>query len=375
METRRAVGQRGASQTDFFLSVRFDPRTKFQMNIAAKLQGRSDASFMKWAVDRSFGSILNAVFTANGRAVTFAEADSGPSELWHHCETDRFLNVASRLPEVLTSGEKVLFQKIKEVLALSNPSRGFVDDIWDRQLVRANRTLIYAGIEQGFSALEMAQALCGNKRLRAAILKFAKVSDGPFKSGEAAQHQSERKKGSKGDARSHYIAVRIPPRAKFRLEIVSRMRRISISSYIEWAIESALASPETAMTTQDGRTITFAEANGGETELWHRDAVQCLLNVGMRLPEILEDDERKLMQTIKESFSAMTPPRPFRGDARDRADLAKIEDLIYIACDHDVAPGDIARALNGDTALRKEIEALAKPVRKIIRSRGSEPLD
>lgn len=93
-------------KTEIF-AMRFDPKTKYLAEVAARKQRRSLSNFMEWAVELALKN-------------TFLEHDSQESvwdmstDLWDVDEADRFIRMAFIHPELLTYDEQVLWKVICE---------------------------------------------------------------------------------------------------------------------------------------------------------------------------------------------------------------------------------------------------------------------
>lgn len=88
------------------VTVRLDPKLRYIAELAARKQRRTLSSFVEWALERS----LDSVSAVDGRETFWAEADY----LWDVDESDRFVKLAMRHPELLTHDEQILWKIVRE---------------------------------------------------------------------------------------------------------------------------------------------------------------------------------------------------------------------------------------------------------------------
>lgn len=80
------------------VTIRFDPRTKYLMELAARTQHRSTANFVEWAVAKA----LDEVKTQSGRSVQEAMPD-----VWDVDPQERIKKLAAFDRSLLTFDEEV----------------------------------------------------------------------------------------------------------------------------------------------------------------------------------------------------------------------------------------------------------------------------
>jgi hypothetical protein len=95
--------------------------------------------------------------------------------------------------------------------------------------------------------------------------------------------------------RSETVTIRLDPKLRYLTELAARKQRRTVSSFIEWAIESAL-----------DRIILREDAAGDETlggqseRLWDVDEPDRFAKLGRSYPELLTHDEQVLWKLIRE---------------------------------------------------------------------------
>lgn len=110
-EKRRGGGGKLArSET---VTVRLDPKLRYLAELAARKQRRTVSSFIEWAVEHSFGNVdLYQGTGYNGdNSITVADAAAG---LWDIDESERFVRLAIRYPELLNHDEQVRWKLLTD---------------------------------------------------------------------------------------------------------------------------------------------------------------------------------------------------------------------------------------------------------------------
>ncbi len=96
-------------------------------------------------------------------------------------------------------------------------------------------------------------------------------------------------------ARSETVTIRLDPRLKYLAEISGRLHRRSLSSYIEWAVQQAVAR-ETV--NPYGTPNGFDETIGSQSEyLWHFDEQERFRRLAEKFPHLLTYDEQVAFET------------------------------------------------------------------------------
>ncbi|OYQ70551.1 hypothetical protein B9T13_04640 [Wohlfahrtiimonas chitiniclastica] len=98
MQERKKTTRREAT------SIRFDPKLKYLLEIAARVQRRNLTNYIEWAVEES----LKQVRVSDHNSI----ADISEN-LWDIDESHRFLYLAAFYPELLTYEEQEVFKVIK----------------------------------------------------------------------------------------------------------------------------------------------------------------------------------------------------------------------------------------------------------------------
>jgi len=90
------------------VAVRFDPKTKYLMELAARVQRRSVANYVERAVEES---LRNVTLEYQGTQTPITEV---AEELWDVDEAERFYYLARVLPGLLTHDEQMVWKLIEE---------------------------------------------------------------------------------------------------------------------------------------------------------------------------------------------------------------------------------------------------------------------
>ncbi|MDH4246279.1 MAG: hypothetical protein OEW39_00505 [Deltaproteobacteria bacterium] len=103
---------------------------------------------------------------------------------------------------------------------------------------------------------------------------------------------TKKKSGGGKLSRSEVISVRLDPRLRWGADLASRKQRRTLSSFIEWAVETAL---ETYMLDQE---TTGNEAIG---KTWDVDESTRFAKLAFRFPELLTHTEQILWKLVCEN--------------------------------------------------------------------------
>ena len=107
----------------------------------------------------------------------------------------------------------------------------------------------------------------------------------------------EMRKGRGGKlSRSETVTVRLDPKLRYLAELAARLHRRTLSSYIEWAIETSL-----------GNNIITSELEGGGPSirddaeyLWDVDEADRFAKLALRYPHLLSHEEQVRWKLIRE---------------------------------------------------------------------------
>lgn len=118
MTTERKKGAKGVPRTEL-VAVRFDPEAKYMMELAAKVQRRSTANYVEWAVEESFKTVVVYEDEESGKK-TVADLRR---ELWDPIESDRFCILASWFPNLIDHDEMLVWKLIQAVWSTVLPAQ------------------------------------------------------------------------------------------------------------------------------------------------------------------------------------------------------------------------------------------------------------
>ena len=92
------------------ITVRFDEKTRYLVELAARFQRRTTSSFIESAVAESLGGVT-LVDRVDGTENTISDL---ALKLWDVYESDRFLYLAIHHPDLLTFEEQLCYKLISE---------------------------------------------------------------------------------------------------------------------------------------------------------------------------------------------------------------------------------------------------------------------
>jgi uncharacterized protein (DUF1778 family) len=96
------------------VTVRFDPKLRYLLELAARKQRRTVSSFIEWAVEESLKQVvLREDSHSNNGASNLSIADVA-AVLWDVDESDRFALLALDYPDMLTHEEQTIWKLVKE---------------------------------------------------------------------------------------------------------------------------------------------------------------------------------------------------------------------------------------------------------------------
>ncbi|WP_457955326.1 hypothetical protein [Achromobacter xylosoxidans] len=146
MATERKKGGKGVARSEL-VAVRFDPRTKYLLELAARTQRRSMANFIEWAVEEAFKQVkLDDTQTL----------ESVAHLLWFVRPGDRLARLQQLFPSLLTYDEQILIDVINRVLQISNlATKSARDSGQQSDFIELHWDFINKSIELGLSPDEI----------------------------------------------------------------------------------------------------------------------------------------------------------------------------------------------------------------------------
>jgi len=106
-------------------------------------------------------------------------------------------------------------------------------------------------------------------------------------------------KPNQGARKTETLTLRLDPKVKFMIELVSRIRRQSITGVIEAAIEE-IAGDLGAPFHYKGETNNW-DLSSAVAEVWSTDESERFINFCYHLPNLLTFEEQRIWETIKAS--------------------------------------------------------------------------
>lgn len=92
-------------------TIRLDPKLKYMAELAARKQRRTLSSYIEWAVDQSLRSVTLEEGQNYEDRVSVADAID---RLWDVDESERFVRLAIRYPDLLTHEEQELWKMLSD---------------------------------------------------------------------------------------------------------------------------------------------------------------------------------------------------------------------------------------------------------------------
>lgn len=128
---KKKTGGGGKLARSEVVTVRFDPRVRFALELASRVQRRTVSSLIEWAVDRTLREVKTQA--PDGRETPISQL---LSQIWDVDEADRFLNLALTAPELLTFEEQRIWKHIhkfkSELWKNDTPDRGAIRRNWEK---------------------------------------------------------------------------------------------------------------------------------------------------------------------------------------------------------------------------------------------------
>ncbi len=122
--------------------------------------------------------------------------------------------------------------------------------------------------------------------------------------------------------RSETLGLRLDPRLKFALELLSREQRRSISGTVEWCVERALRSEHTEAI--DSGEWTFEEMT---YRIWDVDPLRQMVNLCAIAPKLATFEELQKYRILTLTSDLWRNPRA----TKNADNLVDIEDPISVA--------------------------------------------
>jgi hypothetical protein len=112
--------------------------------------------------------------------------------------------------------------------------------------------------------------------------------------------KEEAKRGGGKLVRTETVTVRLDPKLRYLAELAARLHRRTLSSYIEWAINSAVMTE--AMGTAQDATVTKTDTLGDAAAyLWDVDEADRFAMLALCYPDLLTHDEQVRWKLIREN--------------------------------------------------------------------------
>ena len=108
--------------------------------------------------------------------------------------------------------------------------------------------------------------------------------------------EPKKSRGGSKLSRSEITTIRLDPKLRYLAELAARKQRRTLSSFIEWAVESTLN--RLPISEWDGGEYTFREK---AEQLWDVDEADRFAKLAFGFPELMTHDEQVIWKLVKEN--------------------------------------------------------------------------
>ncbi|EJP76835.1 hypothetical protein [Stenotrophomonas maltophilia] len=162
------------------------------------------------------------------------------------------------------------------------------------------------------------------------------------------------------DRKTEVLSIRIDPRTRYGLELLSRLQRRSATGVVEWAVQEAFAKED--FESYDHGSFSVADVMD---DLWHINEIERLVALALRKPQLLTFEESRKWAVLK-GTKALWKVDPSTRHVDFRAfnwDLVlplweRIEPLV-----DEAAERSVIRGLSQEELLQVGIATVASPKR------------
>lgn len=113
----------------------------------------------------------------------------------------------------------------------------------------------------------------------------------------AGELEMMKNKPNQGARKTETLTLRLDPKIKYTIELMARIKRQSITSVIEAAIEATAFDLDTPVVVNGKREIWSLSM--AVSEYWSTDVVARFINLCAFMPELLTYEEQRIWETIK----------------------------------------------------------------------------
>lgn len=145
-----AGGKMSRSET---VTVRLDPKLRYLAELAARIHRRTLSSYIEWAVEQSLEAVdIHKAEYSNDEDISI-KADA--QALWDVDESERFIKLAIRYPELLNHEEQELWKQLldSQLLEIARSRDKFGKVQWDAAILEDH---VYPAVRRHWLALREA---------------------------------------------------------------------------------------------------------------------------------------------------------------------------------------------------------------------------
>lgn len=107
-------------------------------------------------------------------------------------------------------------------------------------------------------------------------------------------------KGGGKLSRSETVTVRLDPKLRYLAELAARLHRRTLSSYVEWAIKTAIDSEAVRPANTPGMVATDRTIGNEAEYLWDVDEADRFAKLAFRYPHLLTHEEQVRWKLVRE---------------------------------------------------------------------------
>lgn len=139
--------------------------------------------------------------------------------------------------------------------------------------------------------------------------------------------KSKRKTISSPSTKGDVITVRLNPKLKYGLELLSRKQHRNISSLVTWAVEQAINDPEDGLYKNMSKGLKIAEPIQMLDVLWDNDPADRLVKIAIHWPELMTYEDELVAREAKDGGWGW----PIKGDSASQLMRDSLGDIVMDA--------------------------------------------
>ena len=138
---------------------------------------------------------------------------------------------------------------------------------------------------------------------------------------------AKKTRGGSKLSRSEITTVRLDPKLRYLAEIAARKHRRTLSSYVEWAVESSLRDVKIYEGTGYNGDDSISVAEEAST-LWDVDESERFIRLAIAYPSLMTHEEQERWKMLSDS-DLLGPAKKRARNGSIEWDRAKLEDVVF----------------------------------------------